>query len=155
VSKNLFILIVFSATLLLCACRDHLKIEANDDPQGYSNAQVIGAWKITAVSSDVPNDWNGDGSSETDIYATWSACQKDNLYSFIVDYTGTFKLNCTNTEAGSWMVVNTQNLQYYSPATGIELEKFISMTNVEFKTTRGYTLSNGQPATVTKTWTRQ
>jgi len=155
VSKILFILIAFSATILLFACSDHLKTEANDDPQGYSNAQVIGAWKITAVSSDVPNDWNGDGIAETDIYATWSACQKDNLYSFIVDYTGTFKLNCTITEAGSWQVVNTQHLQFHSPATGTELEKFIAMSNLEFKTTRDYTLSNGQPATVTKTWARQ
>jgi len=155
VSKNLFIFIAFSATILLFACTDHLKTEANNDPQGYSNAQVIGTWKITAVSSDVPNDWNRDGITETDIYATWLACQKDNLYSFIVDNTGTFKLNCTTTESGSWQVVNTQHLLFDSPATGIELEKFISMSNLEFKTTRGYTLSNGQPATVTKTWTRQ
>ena len=153
-SKNLFIFFAFSATILLFACNDHLKIEANDDPQGYSNAQVIGIWKITAISSDVPNDWNGDGMAETNIYATWSECQKDNLYSFIVDYTGTFKLNCTTTEAGTWQVINTQHLQFISPA-GTELEKFIAMSNLEFKTTRGYTLSNGQPATVTKTWARQ
>ena len=155
VSKNFLIFIAFCATTLLFSCYDHLKTDANNDQQGYSNAQVIGVWKITAVNSDVPNDWNGDGLPETDIYATWSACQKDNLYSFIVDYTGTFKLNCTITETGSWQVVNTQHLQFFSPTTGIELEKFIAMSNLEFKTTRGYTLSNGQPATVTKTWTRQ
>jgi hypothetical protein len=132
-----------------------LRTEVNNDPQGYSNAQVIGSWKITAVISDVPNDWNSDGIPETDLYSTWSACQKDNLYLFAVDYTGTFKLNCNRTETGSWQIVNTRYLQFNSPATGTELEKIFAMTSVEFKTTRGYTLANGQPATVTKTWTRQ
>ena len=139
---------------VLSACRAHLRIEANDDPQGYADSQVVGNWKITAVSSDVPNDWNGDGIQETNIYDTWSACQKDNLYTFIGDFTGTFKLNCTTTETGSWEIINTRYLQYTS-AANLESERFISMTSVQFKTTKDFTLSNGRPATVTKTWTRQ
>ena len=139
---------------MLSACRAHLRTEANDDPQGYADSQVVGNWKITAVSSDVPNDWNGDGTAETDIYATWSSCQKDNLYTFVGDSTGTFKVNCSVSEISTWSIIDTKYLQY-NLSSGTESERFISMTSVQFKTTKAFSLSNGAPATVTKTWTRQ
>lgn len=101
------------------------------------------------------NDWNGDGRKETDIYGTWSACQKDNLYSFAADKSGAFKLNCTATEPGSWEIINTKFLNYASPSPGLESERIVSMTNVEFKTTKKYTLPDGSAAIITKTWARQ
>jgi hypothetical protein len=132
-----------------------LKVEANNDPQGYADSQVVGVWKITAVTSDVPHDWNSDGLMETDIYSTWSACQKDNLFTFISDKTGTFKLNCSGTYTGTWTIVNTQYLEYTPVTLNIESEKMVAMTNVQFKTERAVTLPSGQPATITKTWVRQ
>lgn len=152
--QRYFISLIITA-FILTSCNDHLKIEANNDPQGYADSQVVGVWKITAVTSDVPNDWNGDGLMETDIYSTWSACQKDNLYTFIADKTGTFKLNCNGTYAGTWVIVNTQYLEYTPVSLNLESEKMVAMTNLEFKTERAITLSSGQPATITKTWSRQ
>lgn len=152
---NRFLLYFFTGFILSSCSREHLRIDANDDPQGYADSQIVGNWKITSVSSDVAWDWDGNGTAEQNIYNTWTACQKDNLYNFIGDFTGTFKLNCSVTEPISWKIINTKHLQYISPSIGIESEKFISMTSVEFKTTKDYALSNGQPATVTKTWSRQ
>jgi len=137
------------------SCKAHFIDPNNNHPQGYADSQIVGSWKITAISSDVLNDWNGDGKAEKDIYATWSTCQKENVYSFAPDKTGSFKLSCSTTEPGSWEIINTQYLNYSSPAMGIESEKMIAMTAIEFKTTKAFTLSNVQPATITKTWTRQ
>ena len=145
---------------LIAACNDHLKIEKNDDPQGYADSQFVGSWKITALSCDVAYDWNNDGSTERDIYSTWSLCQKDNLFIFTgdtasgADKIGTFKISCSVTKNGVWQIYDTKHLVYTPSGLGTESEKVISMTSVQFKSILLLTV-NGQPATITKTWTRQ
>ena len=147
-------------SLLVCvffiaSCRDHLKIEANNLPQGYADSQVVGNWKVTAFTADKPYDWNGDGIPETNIYNIWTACQKDNLYSFSADKTATFKTDCATTNTGSWTIVDTKYLEYIAVGFPLESEKMISMTVNQFKTTIDITDSNGQDITLTKTWMRQ
>jgi hypothetical protein len=130
-------------------------IEKNNDPQGYADSQFVGTWKITAVTADVSWDWDGNGSAEKDIYNTWSTCQKDNLYTFVGDKTGTFKLNCSVTNIGFWQIVDTIYLVYIPLGQSPESEKIVSMTSVQFKSVLELTLSNGLPANITKTWVRQ
>ncbi|HEU4634007.1 MAG TPA: hypothetical protein VFS22_08490 [Flavisolibacter sp.] len=48
--------------------------------------EIIGTWAIVGISSDIPNDWDYDGYEETDIYNTYTYCQKDISLSF--DYSG-------------------------------------------------------------------
>jgi len=145
---------------LIAACKDHLKIEKNNDPQGYADSQFVGSWKIVAVSSDVAYDWNNDGSTERDIYGTWSSCQRDHLFTFTGDTasgaykTGTFKINCSVTKSGVWQIIDTKYLVYTPLGLGTESERVIEMTSVQFKTILLLTL-NGQAATITKTWARQ
>jgi hypothetical protein len=152
---NRLILYLLLPAFLLSSCNDHLKIEANNDPQGYADSQFVGSWKIVAITSDVAWDWDGNGSTETNIFATLTSCEKDNLFTFVGDKTGTFKFNCSVTKEGSWQVINTQYLVFTPLGLGPESEKIISMTTVQFKSTLSVTLSNGQPATITKTWARQ
>ena len=141
--------------ILFTSCNDHLKIDRNNDPQGYADSQFVGTWKVTAVTSDVAWDYDGNGSTETNIYATWSACKKDNLYTFVGDKTGTYKLDCNNTKTGSWEVVTTTYLVYTPLNLSPESERVIQMTSIQFKSTLAISLPNGQPATITKTWDRQ
>src|ERR1043165_1620816 len=140
----LYIIISF----FILSCDDHLKIEANDDLQGYADSQFVGTWKVTAAESDVPWDYDNNGTSETNLFLTWSNCQKDNLYTFVGDKTGTFKIDCNTTKDGSWMVVSTQYLNYTLLGGVTESEKIVQMTSVQFKTTIALTLSNGQSATI-------
>src|SRR5258705_6924586 len=149
------ILYLFASSFFIISCNDHLKIEKNNDPQGYADSQFVGTWKITSINSDVAWDWDNNGSTETNIFATQSSCEQDNLYTFIGDKTGTFKLSCSLTKDGSWQIVNTQYLLYTPIGLAQESEKVISMTSVQFKTALDLTLPNGQPATITKTWSRQ
>lgn len=154
------ILYLFISASLISSCNDHLKIEKNNDPQGYADSQFVGSWKVTALSCDVSYDWNNDGITERDIYGTWSACERDNLYTFTGDTLsdakkkGTFKINCSVTKTGEWQIVDTNYLVYSPLGLGPESEKVINMTSVQFQSVLLLTL-NGLPATVTKTWTRQ
>ena len=154
------ILYLFTSVFFITSCNDHLKIEKNNDPQGYADSQFVGSWKITALSCDVSYDWNNDGIPERDIYGTWLPCERDNLYTFTGDTAaagykkGTFKINCSVTKTGEWQIVNTKDLVYVPVGLGPESEKIIEMTSVQFRSILLLTL-NGQPATITKTWTRQ
>lgn len=140
---------------ILFACKSHLAIENNNGPQGYADSQVVGTWKITAYTSNAPYDWNSDGNAETNIYNNWTACEKDNLYQFMGDKTGMFKLNCSLTAPCNWDIINTLYLYYRIAGQSPDSEKIISMTSVEFKTTKEVTVITGQNFTLTKTWIRQ
>lgn len=143
------------ASVILVACNDHLKTDANNDPQGYADSQVVGSWKITAFYSNAPYDWNRDGNIETDIYNTWSACEKDNLYTFVGDKTGTFKISCVITRPGSWTIINTKQLVYQVDGIGAQSEKITYMSSDLFKTTIEVTVITGEDFTITKIWERQ
>lgn len=150
--------------LLFTSCNEHLKIDRNNDPQGVADSQFVGSWKIVEVSSDVAHDWNNDGSTERDIYGTWSACQKDHLFTFSgevaastgTEKKGTFKINCSTTKNGLWYVDGSQHYLVYIPEGLLpESEKIVSMTAAQFRSAIDVTLPNGQPSTITKTWIRQ
>ena len=157
------ILYLFASVFFISSCNDHLKIEKNNDPQGFADSQFVGSWKIVAVRSDVAYDWNNDGSAERDIYGTWSPCQRDNLFTFTGDTatagykTGTFKIDCSTTKSGVWQIINTKDLLYIPAGLSPESERVVSgsMTSIQFQTALAVTLANGQPATITKTWARQ
>jgi hypothetical protein len=72
---------------------------------------------------------------------------------------GTFKISCSVTKTGEWQIVksvnpNSQSLVYVPLGLSPESETVIDMTSVQFRSILLLTL-NGQPATITKTWTRQ
>lgn len=152
---NRLSLYIFLLGILLYSCRDHLKIESNNNPQGYADSQVVGDWKITAFVSNAPYDWDGNGTAETNIFETWTSCEKDNLYRFVGDKTGSFKLNCSLTKNGGWQIFNTRELTYTPEGFATEIENIIAMTSNEFKTSRTVGAGIGQTFTVTKTWSRQ
>ena len=130
-------------------------MEANNRPQAYSVAQLIGKWKITGISSDKANDWDGNGTSETDIYNTWSACQKDNLYQFNTNFSGTYKLNCSDTKTGTWQLDGATTLVWALSGSASSFEKITYLTSDTFKTETYLTLSNSQTYKITKTWSLQ
>jgi hypothetical protein len=137
------------------SCTRHLSNDESKGQQGYADSQVVGTWKVTAYVSSIPYDWNGDGRTETNIFATWSSCQQDNRYQFLPDKTGQFQVSCSLSGPGTWQIINTLFLYYTLTGQSPDAEKIISMTSVEFKTIREITVSTGQNITLTKTWTRQ
>jgi hypothetical protein len=141
-------------SLIISSCSPHNKNENYNAPQGYADSQLVGSWKITAFTSDTPYDWDGNGNAETNIYNNWDACEKDNLYIFAGDKTGSFKINCSVTKPGSWTIIDTKQLIFDVEGVGSQSEKFISMTSDQFKTTT-IVMANGKNFTLTKIWSRQ
>jgi hypothetical protein len=46
-----------------------------------------GSWKVSAVTVNPPVDYNGDGTDDTDIFALWEQCLKDDVTTFKADGT--------------------------------------------------------------------
>jgi hypothetical protein len=57
---------------------------------------IIGTWKLTALTAEVPYDWNFDGVLETNLYSVFTACQKDNEITFVIN-AGKAKNDCNDT----------------------------------------------------------
>ena len=142
-------------TLPFFSCTGKLDVNNNTNPQGYADSQLVGVWKITGFSSSEPFDWNNDGRPESNIYNTWTECQKDNLYQFNADKTGISKLNCSLTTQSTWQIINSTYLYFTPIGQSPETEKIIAMTSVQFNSTKDLTVSTGKNITVTKIWTRQ
>ena len=132
-----------------------IDVDSNNDPQGYADSQVVGTWKITGVDSDAPHDWDGNGSVETNLFPSLPACEKDNLYTFDPNKTGSFKKDCNTTLAGVWEIYQTKYLILTPTAAPSEMERMVSMTSGEFVTTRQVVVASGQIFTISKTWSRQ
>lgn len=151
---NRLILYLLSLGIFIFSCKK-VEVDANNDPQGYADSQVVGSWKITAVNADIAYDWDGNGVPETDLYPAMSACDKDNLYIFDPNKTGSFKKNCNSSEAGIWEIYQSRILIIIPDTAPAELQKMISMTSVQFVTTMQVVAPSGQTITLSKTWTRQ
>jgi hypothetical protein len=151
---NRLILYLLSLGILFFSCKK-VEVDANNDPQGYADSQVVGTWKITAVNADIPYDWDGNGTPETDLYPAMSSCDKDNLYIFEPNKTGSFKKNCNGSENGVWDIYQLRTLIIIPDSAPAELQKMVSMTSVQFVTTAQVVAPSGQTITLSKTWSRQ
>lgn len=67
---------------------------------------VAGTWAVVGIRSDVANDWDGDGYQETDIYSTYSYCQRDIVLVFDDYGTGQARQGCNS----YWQNLNWQLL---------------------------------------------
>ena len=142
-------------SLIFCLSCNKLTVEENANPQGYADSQIVGDWKVTAMVSDKPYDWDGNGVAEKDIYRTWTDCEKDNRYTFQGNKTGSYKFDCNTTKEGDWRILNTSIIIWTPMGSFPEQDEIISLTSNTFTTTRAYYTNNSEFFMLTKTWTRQ
>ena len=128
--------------------------EANSLLQGFSVAQIVGTWKITAASSDKAYDWDGNGVTETNMYSTWTDCQRDNLYQFVIDHTGHYKTTCSDSKTGIWLLTGT-TIVWTPDGSGSQYEKIEALTSNMINTTSTIQVPNCEIFVITKVWTRQ
>ena len=67
------------------------KKEEADPPKTKTELLTARPWKRTALTSQPAYDWNGNGTSDTDIMKIMLACEKDNLEYYKTD--GTVETN--------------------------------------------------------------
>lgn len=132
-----------------------IETEANSLPQGYSVSQIIGTWKIIGITSDKAYDWDGNGTTEKDIFNTWDDCKKNNLYQFNSNYSGIYKLDCSTSKDGTWYLGGTTILAWAPIGSSIEYEKIVYMTTDTMKTQSQVMNANGLTYTIEKVWKLQ
>jgi hypothetical protein len=116
---------------------------------------IAGTWAVTGIRSDVPNDWDDDGYAETDIYGTYSYCQR-NIVLVFDDYgTGQGRQGCN----AYWQNLNWQLLNNGRTLRIDLLEDEIVLNNlrVNYNSMQGedYVYTNGRNYTITYTLQRR
>ena len=120
-----------------------------------SEADVVGTWIVTDIRSNIANDWDGDGYSETDIYGTYSYCQRDIVLVFDQYGTGQGRQGCNSYWQNlNWQLMNgNRTLSIDMTGDVIELNNLL----VGSYSIQGedYVYSNGRNYTITYTLQRR
>lgn len=139
--------LVLLATVFFTSCRKGDVIGNETD--------VTGTWQVVGIRSDIANDWDGDGYSETDILSTYSSCGRDIVLVFDDYGTGQSREGCN----AYWRNLNWQ-LSNGNRTLHIDLlNDAIDLNNlqVNYNSIRGddRVYSNGRYYTVTYTLQRR
>lgn len=147
--KNFFTLTLLSLaaifTLSSCTKTDVISNETD----------VVGEWAVTGIRSNMANDWNGDGYSETDIYGSYTPCQRDIVLAFDQFGGGQGRQGCNSYwENLNWQLTNgNRTLRIDLTGDVIQLDNL----RVSHNTIQGddYVYSNGRNFIVTYTLERR
>jgi len=120
-----------------------------------NDADVVGTWVVTDIRSNIANDWNGDGYSETDIFGSYSYCQRDIVLVFDQYGTGQGRQGCNS----YWQNLNWQ-LSNGNRTLHIDLiDDVIELNNLRVSSNNiqgdDYVYSNGRNYTITYTLQRR
>jgi len=74
--KKIHSLLVIGTLFLFVACKKDKSESARMD------LITTGTWKLIGLTSQPGHDVDGDGNIDTDLYAFYDVCEKDNLYVF-------------------------------------------------------------------------
>lgn len=103
---------IFTLSLLLVAAIFVLSSCTKSDVISNEN-DITGTWAVTGIRSNIANDWDGDGYSETNIYGTYSTCQRDIVLVFDYNGRGQSRQGCNaNWQNLSWQLLNNNHTLY-------------------------------------------
>jgi hypothetical protein len=78
-----------------------------------NEADIEGTWAVTGIRSNIANDWDGDGHSETDIYGTYSSCERDIVLVFDYNGVGQSRQGCNAYwQNMNWQLLNNNRTLY-------------------------------------------
>lgn len=145
---------IFTTSLLLIALSFLITSCVKGDVIS-NKADITGTWAVTAIRSNAPNDWDGDGYTETDIFSTYDYCQRDIVLVFDRYGTGQARQGCNS----YWQNLNWQLTDNNRTLHIDLLDDVIDLHNLQtgYTTIRGedYVYSNGRNYTITYTLQRR
>lgn len=121
-------LLLVMTVMIIVSC----KKDKDDDSSGKTKTELLttGSWKLTAYTSNPGQDWDGNGSIETNIFNVMDACEKDGYSTFNTNGTvenneGPLKCDALDpqSETNSWSFADneTKLLEDGYPVTLLEL----------------------------------
>jgi hypothetical protein len=133
--------VLFTSFFILNSCKKENTVASNDE--------LTGTWAVVGIRSDRAYDWDNDGYTETDIFNTYSYCQRDIVLSFDPNGYGQARQGCNAPwENMSWQLSNNR-LDIYIPSGDINL--YITQHNEN--TIQGYDQVQVNGATYNITYT--
>lgn len=113
---------MLSTTLGICALLFVFTSCTKKDVISNEN-DLTGTWQVTGISSNVPYDWNGDGYQETDIYGTYTSCERDIAISFDPGGNGQIRQGCNSYWQNMYWQLSDNNhtLNIDLPGDGLHL----------------------------------
>lgn len=111
------ILLMYSFIVFI-GCSKKESTPAPDNESPIVAQKLIGTWTMTAQTSSVAWDWNGNGTTETDMYANYDACLKQKGLIISVDKTGFVKQSCTVSNSMEWLVTDYGKIFRFRINTG-------------------------------------
>jgi len=148
-------------TFLFSCTKDYIRpqpFQITDDPENLTE-QLLGSWKLYEQTSVPANDWDGDGKAETDMYTTYSACQKEAGFTFQSNGKGLIKNSCTDTRAMNWKITNnSDDFNYQMETNGIfdnyRNNKVIQLNKNFFIVSGHLTTANGKTYSINSRYFR-
>jgi hypothetical protein len=100
-----FSMLLIAAIIALSSCTKRDVISNEND--------ITGTWAVTGIRSNIANDWDGDGYSETNIYNTYSSCQRDIVLVFDYNGSGQSRQGCNAYWQNlNWQLLNNNRTLY-------------------------------------------
>jgi hypothetical protein len=143
--KQIFTPLSVLVVLFLSSCSKQDVTATADD--------LIGTWEVTGIRSDRPYDWDGDGYSETDIYNTYSFCQREIILEFENNGYGQARQGCNSFWENMYWDLSGRNLRIDLAGDDLNLD-LVQFTPY---TIRGddYVYVNGQNFVITYTLSKR
>jgi|GEM_PF-1675390 len=115
---------------------------------------LVGTWKVTGIRSDRAFDWNGDSYTETDIYSTYTYCQRDIILIFDERGYGRVRQGCTAPWQNLYWYLTNGNTRLIIELPGDDLH--LDLVQFNYNTIKGEdrVFVNGEYYTITYTLTR-
>lgn len=111
-------LLLIALLLFLISCSKSENTPAPDNESPIVSQKLIGTWTMTAQTSSVAWDWDGNGTSETDMYANYDACLKQKGLIISTDKTGFVKQSCSLSNSMEWLVTDYGKIFRFRINTG-------------------------------------
>ena len=144
---------IFTLPLMLVAfffisgCTKNEVVSNQDD--------LIGTWQVTGISSSQAHDWDGDGYTETDIYNSYSYCQRDIALVFDYNGTGQSRQGCTAPWQSLYWQFSNGNRTLNISLPGDELNLDITQFNGSTLRGQDQVYVDGQNFTITYTLSKR
>ena len=116
---------------------------------------IEGTWAVTDIRSNMAYDWNGDGRTETDIYGSYSFCQRDIVLVFEPNGYGQSRQGCNASWQSMYWQLTNSNRTLSIGMSGDDLN--LDLTHFSSNTIRGedHVYVDGRNFVITYTLSRR
>jgi hypothetical protein len=154
-NNDMKILIILIAIIFGSCSKGH---DNQPKDNTITNSYLLnGTWVLSSKTSSVPYDWDGNGSTETDVLAVMFSCPSGyKVYFNYPSMTGNVNKTCSIESSITWSLSDYGNtLNWTIPNAGTITEKIVSISSTQLKTITETQPPNATIITITNIYTKK